>query len=127
MTSSRPYLIRAMYDWIVDNGMTPHLLVDAEREGVIVPRQYVENGRIILNIAPSAVASLSLGNERIEFNARFGGAPMKVDLPVEAVMAIYVRENGQGMMFSEEGDDTSPQPPSNRPDPSSRSHLKVIK
>ncbi len=132
MTSSRPYLIRAMYDWIVDNDMTPYLLVDAAKDEVVVPRQYVENGRIILNIAPSAVNSLSLGNEEITFKARFGGAAMEVMLPVSAVMAIYARENGQGMMFSESdegggGDENSPQSPSPGKPAPSRSHLKVIK
>ncbi len=132
MTSSRPYLIRAMYDWIVDNGMTPHLLVNAEMEGVVVPRQYVDDGRIILNIAPAAVGSLSLGNDCIGFSARFGGAPMEVTLPVPAVMAIYARENGQGMMFSEGdegggGDGTSSDSRASGKPASSRSHLKVIK
>ncbi len=103
MTSSRPYLIRAIYDWITDNGLTPYLLVDATIEGVDVPRRYVENGRIVLNIAPSATAALSLGSDAVEFSARFGGTPVHLYIPVTAVMAIYARENGQGMMFNEEG------------------------
>jgi len=132
MTSSRPYLIRAMYDWIVDNDMTPHLLVDAEMPEVIVPRQYVDNGKIVLNVAPAAVDSLRLENDYIGFRARFAGTPMEVMLPVSAVMAIYARENGQGMMFSEGderggGDERAPDSPSPDKPTSSRSHLKVIK
>ncbi len=128
MTSSRPYLIRAIYDWVVDNGMTPYLLVNADGEGVSVPQQYVDNGKIVLNIAPGAVSSLSLGKEFIEFGARFGGVATALMIPVTAVLAIYARENGQGMMFNEtdrsgDGDDVAPE----GPDPSSRSHLKVIK
>ncbi len=132
MTSSRPYLIRAMYDWIVDNGMTPHLLVDAEMPEVIVPRQYVDDGKIVLNVAPAAVDSLRLENDYIGFRARFAGTPMEVMLPVSAVMAIYARENGQGMMFSEGderggGDERASDSPSPDKPTSSRSHLKVIK
>lgn len=104
MTSSRPYLVRAIYQWIVDNGLTPHLLVDAAGEDVQVPRDYVEGGRIVMNIAPMAVQGLTLGNEEITFSARFGGKPMSVQIPVYRVLAIYTRENGQGMMFPEEGD-----------------------
>lgn len=102
MSSSRPYLIRALYDWITDNGLTPHLLVNAELEGVEVPREHVHEGRIVLNVNPGAVRALELGNERVEFNARFGGVARTVSLPVDAVMAIYARENGQGMAFGNE-------------------------
>jgi stringent starvation protein B len=102
MTSSRPYLIRAIYQWIVDNGATPHLLVDASYPGVVVPREYVENGKIILNIGPMAAHGLKLGNEHVEFNARFSGKALPVSVPVHAVLAIYARENGQGMVFNEE-------------------------
>ncbi len=126
MTSSRPYLIRAIYDWIADNDMTPYLLVNANMEGVSVPHQYVENGKIILNITAGAVGALSLGDDYIEFNARFGGVSTELVIPVPSVMAIYARENGQGMMFNENenGDDA---PPSSSGGGSSRSHLKVIK
>ncbi len=101
MTSTRPYLIRAMYDWIVDNRCTPHLLVDVAFEGVSVPRQYVENGVIVLNMAPSAVRDLDLGNELISFSARFAGTPHDIRVPVPAVQAIYARENGQGIFLGE--------------------------
>ena len=109
MTSSRPYLIRALYEWIVDNGFTPYMLVDTALDVVEVPRAFVENGRIILNISPEATHSLVLGNEAVTFNARFSGTAMDVHVPVVSVLAIYARENGQGMMFGEQ-DDNPPDP-----------------
>ena len=102
MKSSRPYLIRALNEWILDNDTTPHLVVDASLSGVQVPMDYVANGQIVLNISPSAVKGLLLGDEAVEFNARFGGVPVNVYVPVYAVMAIYARENGQGMVFGQE-------------------------
>jgi len=111
MTSSRPYLIRALYEWIVDNGYTPYMLVDTALDVVEVPRAFVENGRIILNISPEATHSLVLGNEAVTFNARFSGTAMDVHVPVVSVLAIYARENGQGMMFGDQ-DDTPPDPDS---------------
>lgn len=110
MTSSRPYLIRALYEWIVDNGFTPYMLVDTSVDRVEVPRAFVENGRIILNISPEATHSLVLGNEAVTFNARFSGTAMDVHVPVVSVLAIYARENGQGMMFGEQDDSTPPDP-----------------
>ena len=132
MTSSRPYLLRALYDWIVDNGLTPHLVANAEHEGVTVPRDAVEDGRIVLNIAPAAVSGLDLGNDWILFSARFGGRPMSVNIPVTAVQAIYAKENGQGMVFNQVEDDSLPPdspsvPPPTPPRPNKRSHLKVVK
>ena len=102
MTSNRPYLIRALYDWLLDNQLTPHLLVDAEYEGVFVPQEFVENGQIVMNLNPGAVRSLDLGNELITFNARFGGVPRDIVVPPGAVLGIYARENGLGMLFPEE-------------------------
>jgi len=110
MTSSRPYLIRALYEWIVDNGFTPYMLVDTAQDVVEVPRAFVENGRIILNISPEATHSLVLGNDAVTFNARFSGTAMDVHVPVDSVLAIYARENGQGMMFGEQEDTTPPDP-----------------
>lgn len=110
MTSSRPYLVRALYQWIVDNGLTPYLMVDAQDESVQVPRQFVEGGRIVLNIAPMAVSALTLGNEEITFSARFSGQAMSVVIPIKRVLAIYTKENGQGMMFGEEHGDEEPPP-----------------
>lgn len=125
MTSSRPYLIRALYDWIIDNAMTPHLLVDAEFPGCEVPRQYVDEGRIVFNVNPSAVNGLTLGNEYVMFDARFGGAPMSVTIPVMAVLAIYARENGRGMVFEEEKDETPPPEPTEPK--TTRPSLRVVK
>lgn len=117
MTSSRPYLIRALYDWIVDNGLTPYLLVDASGEGLQVPMEYADNGRLVLNVSPRAVRALDLGMEEIAFSGRFGGQAMDVRVPTGAVMAIYARENGQGMLFSDSDDDgTSPPPGGGSPD-----------
>lgn len=101
ISSSRPYLIRAIYQWIVDNDLTPYLLVDARFPDVNVPSHYIQDGRIVLNLAPMAVHGLTLGNEEISFSARFGGRPITVDVPVDRVMAIYARENGQGLMLGE--------------------------
>jgi stringent starvation protein B len=110
MTPSRPYLIRALYEWIVDNQLTPHLLVDATLEGVSVPLQSVEDGRIVLNVSPTATQNLLLGNDAVQFHARFGGVDTAVKVPTDAVLAIYARENGQGMMFAEETG-SEPTPP----------------
>lgn len=102
MTSNRPYLIRALYEWIADNDLTPHLLVDAEMPGVVVPRGYVADGRIVLNVAASAVQGLVLGNDAVLFSARFSGRSFPVEIPVTAVLGIYARENGHGMLFPEQ-------------------------
>lgn len=129
MTSNRPYLIRALYDWLVDNGQTPYLLVNAEHSGTVVPGKFVEDGRIVLNIDPSAVSSLELGNEWITFSARFGGVAEEILVPPAAVQGIYAKENGQGMLFPDEdavngeGPDDDPEP--NKP--SGRPSLKVVK
>jgi stringent starvation protein B len=139
MNSSRPYLLRAIHQWIVDNECTPYLLVNATAPGVVAPQEYVENEKIILNISPTAAHNLHLGDEEVVFSARFGGRPMEVVAPVEAVLAIYARENGQGMLFTEEvvadeeeesaarvddaasGADDEAEPAPRRP------HLRVIK
>ena len=110
MISSRPYIIRALYEWILDNKCTPHVLVNANEDGVEVPRQYVRDGQIVLNISPSAVAGLLIDNEGIHFNGRFGGVPKDVHVPISGVQGIYARENGQGMVFDSE-DEPPPEPP----------------
>jgi len=102
MTSHRPYLLRALYEWIVDNGMTPHVLVDAGMPGVRVPTHAVKDGRIVLNIAERAVAKLELGNDALSFTARFGGVSQAVLVPLPAVIAVYARETGQGMALPDE-------------------------
>ena len=139
MTSTRPYLIRAFYDWIVDNNCTPHIVVNAEFLGTEVPREYIDSGQIVLNIAMSAVQALELSNETISFQARFGGIARNVNIPINAVMAIYAKENGRGMVFTEEdNNDNEERPPpaatiniknsgANKGQKSNRSHLTVIK
>lgn len=102
MTPNRPYLLRAFYEWIVDNNCTPYLVVDATLPGVRVPPQYVKDGQIVLNVSPGAVGNLSLGNDEVTFNARFGGSPFALRVPQYAVLAIYARENGAGTMFAQE-------------------------
>ncbi|MEZ9943794.1 ClpXP protease specificity-enhancing factor [Vibrio breoganii] len=102
MTPRRPYLLRAFYDWLAENELTPHLVVDATMLGVRVPEEYVQDGQIILNVAPRAVGNLEIGNEALTFHARFGGRPHSVIVPIYAVQAIYARENGAGTMFEPE-------------------------
>ena len=118
-------MIRAIYEWIVDNGYTPHLLVDAQSPEVIVPTQYIENGKIVLNVSPTAVHALELSNEVVRFSARFGGTPMNVVVPVHAVLAVYARENGKGMVFGEVDGSDSSTPPS--PEKPRRPLLTVVK
>ncbi|MDO6592957.1 ClpXP protease specificity-enhancing factor [Neptuniibacter sp. 1_MG-2023] len=102
MKPSRPYILKALYDWLLDSDLTPHLLVDATQEGVTVPTQFVEDGQIVMNITPSAVRDFYMDEQAVSFNARFSGQPMDVYIPVRAVLAIYARENGQGMGFGGE-------------------------
>ena len=102
MTSSRPYLLRALNEWILDNDLTPHIVVDASQENVVVPTQYVESDKIVLNISPGAVSGFDISNEFITFSARFSGKAMDIFVPVSAVLALYAKENGQGMVFNEE-------------------------
>jgi len=102
MTSNRPYLLRALFDWICDNGATPYLLVDASIPGVQVPTEHVEDGKIVLNIAPSAVRSLMIGDDLLSFDARFSGREMALEMPIGAVRAIFARETQEGMTFPPE-------------------------
>lgn len=130
LRSRRPYLLRAMHEWMTDNGQTPHFVVDAATEGVIVPRQYVRDGKIVLNASYGATAGLMIKNDWVSFSARFSGTPFEVRLPVHAVLGIYARETGQGMIFSEDepGPDGPPSPgkPSGGDEPR-RPKLKVVK
>ena len=98
---TRPYLIRAIRDWAMDNGLTPQLLVDASVDGIVIPEGYVQDGKIVLNVHTGAVKALELGNEFITFSARFGGVSYAIDLPIESVMAVFARENGRGLSFQE--------------------------
>ena len=102
MMPRRPYLLRAFYEWIVDNELTPHLVVDATMNGVRVPEDFVQDGQIVLNVAPHSVGNLEMGNEAVTFNARFGGRPHSLILPLYSIQAIYARENGAGTMFEPE-------------------------
>jgi len=128
MTSNRPYLIRAIHAWVVDNDCTPYLLVDAAADGVEVPDEHVEDGRIVLNISPGATDRLELGDQVIHFQARFGGRPTEVFVPITAVLAVYARENGQGMMFPPEEGKGGDEPPPDKPlRADGRPALKVVK
>lgn len=98
-TPKRPYLVRALYEWIVDNGLTPHVLVNATMDNVQVPQSYVKDGSIVLNLSPSAVHDWFMDNDAISFSARFNGSPFPLYLPMPAIMAIYARENQDGLSF----------------------------
>ena len=112
MRSNRPYLLRAFYDWIVDNDCTPYIVVNAHYPGVEVPQDFVTDGQIVLNIAPRAVSSFEMNNDHLQLSTRFSGMPIDIYLPVGAVMGIYTQENGQGMVFEpEEPEDEPPEPP----------------
>ncbi len=134
MTANRPYIIRALYEWITDNQLTPHLLINADVEGVQVPERAIQQHKVVLNIDPGAVEALDLGNDWLLFNTRFAGVKEAIRIPIEAVIAVYARENGQGMMFAqdeelesdsqasiESGMDSSENAPPGKP------HLTLIK
>ncbi len=133
--SRRPYLVRAMTDWMCDYAQTPHLVVNALAPGVQVPRDHVSNGRIILNIGPTATQGLQMDNEQITFNARFNAVEHSIVVPMAAVVGIYARESGQGMVFVP--DDAEPPPDGGKGDSEGRatpekpqggrSHLKIVK
>lgn len=134
----RPYLLRALHEWMTDSGQTPQLLVDAHVAGTVVPRQLVDDGRIVLNISHSATGNLMLGNDEVVFDARFSGQPMRVRLPLAAILAIYARESGEGLVFPAdeypgppegEGPPEAPGPAPETPTPPAckRPVLKVVK
>ncbi|MEY3660476.1 MAG: hypothetical protein RLZZ169_1301 [Pseudomonadota bacterium] len=135
MTTHRPYLVRALNEWILDNNCTPYLLVNAFEKGVEVPQNYVKDGQIVLNISPIAVQGLVITNAGIEFNGRFGGIPTRVYVPTAAVMGIYARENGQGMIFDRDENNPDPPPPADDmadpagdvPKPKNKPSLRVVK
>ncbi|MBW5411573.1 MULTISPECIES: ClpXP protease specificity-enhancing factor [Pseudomonas] len=136
MNSSRPYLIRALYEWIVDNDCTPHILVNADYPNVLVPPGYASDGQIVLNVAPGAIRQLHMDNEAVSFDGRFGGVAHSLYVPTQAVLAIYARENGQGMVFdlepSSPDDDPKGKPEGSAPKsapskPQGRPSLKVVK
>jgi stringent starvation protein B len=145
MTSQRPYLLRAIYEWIADNGMTPHVLVNARSAGVRVPPHTIKDGQVVLNIADRAVSRLEMGDDAIRFSARFGGVSQSVVVPLAAIIAIYARETGQGMGMPEEphldaaqlpgsSEETPQQTPAEQVDepphpqpPKRGNHLRIIK
>jgi stringent starvation protein B len=144
MNSSRPYLVRALYEWIVDNDCTPHMLVNAEFPAVQIPEGFASDGQIVLNVSPSAVRHLHMDNDSVSFEGRFGGVPHSLFVPIGAILGIYARENGQGMVFEleppmdEDGDaddflrevdpeDDQPPPDGQPPRPTGRPSLKVVK
>lgn len=128
VSSKRPYLIRAMHEWMSDNGHTPHLVVDAMHEGVNVPTEHIKDGRIVLNVSYNAAHALQLDNALVSFRARFGGQPFDVRVPVSSVLGIYARETGQGMVFSDGSDQDDPDPADDSSSGDARgSHLKVVK
>jgi stringent starvation protein B len=126
LTSSKPYLVRALYQWILDNDNTPYILVDTGSEQVSVPNGIASDGKVVLNLAPAAIQNLEMTNDFVSFSARFNGAAEQIFVPVASILAIYARENGEGMMFpsEEENDNTA----AAKPDSKSRGPtLKVIK
>lgn len=140
--STRPYLVRAIYDWSLDQGLTPQIMVDVTMPDVDVPMAYAQDGKIVLNLHPNSVRGLELGDEYLLFSARFSGRPEDIVIPVEAVLAVYARENGQGIVFQADGSGIAPPSPTrSRKEPSaagspvkkgdarpkSGSHLKVVK
>ena len=137
MNSSRPYLVRALYEWIVDNDCTPHMLVNSDYPRVQVPAGFASDGQIVLNVSPTAVRQLHMDNEAVSFEGRFGGVPHTLYVPIPAIMGVYARENGQGMVFDleesleaddeVEPDDDGPPPGSEPPRPTGRPSLKVVK
>lgn len=127
MNSSRPYIMRALYEWIVDNELTPYVLVDTSIEGVVVPQQFVKDNQIVLNISPDAVVELRISNEAVAFNGRFGGVATDVFVPISAVVGIYARENGQGMVFDPEEASSPPDDTPPDPEPEKRPSLKIVK
>ncbi len=131
MTPIRPYLLRAVYDWIVDNNYTPYILVDTRQDGVVVPTQHIENNKIILNLSPGSVRNLSFENDWVMFNARFSGVARDIEVPISAVNAIYAKENGQGMVFDQNQEEAiQPEPATQNPPkkkPPSKPSLKIVK
>ena len=130
----RPYLLRAMHQWITDSGNTPHVIVDAERAGSEVPRAYVQEGKIVLNLSYTATQRLKIDNDVVEFDARFAGVVHHVRFPVSAVLGVYARETGEGMMFSDQDTGPGPETPPASPSPADeggggpkRPQLRVVK
>lgn len=132
-SSNKPYLLRAIYEWVLDNDATPHVLLFAENPEVMVPQQFVENGKIILNISPTAAQNFIIDDDGLSFSARFGGKPFNIYSPIGAILALYASENGEGLSFEPEDNPPSDKPPKVNPPSipkkksSKRPSLKVVK
>jgi stringent starvation protein B len=124
MTSSKPYLVRALYEWILDNDNTPYILVDTGNDQVLIPNGIASDGKVVLNLAPAAIQDLEMTNEHVSFSARFNGVAEQIYCPVSSLLAIYARENGEGMMFPAEETDAESQAEDAKPKGPT---LKVIK
>jgi stringent starvation protein B len=131
MTSVRPYLIRAFFQWILDNTLTPYILVNAEKPNVHIPKEHVKNGQIIFNITPGLVDKLDISNDCLQFSARFSGVKRDIYIPVSAVLAIYAKENGRGMVFDQEeeadGDGNNEPPNPETPPQKKKPKLSIVK
>ena len=125
--AKRPYLLRALYDWIVDSELTPYVLVDAHADGVTVPSEHVQDGKIVLNVAPSAIGAFALDDHALTCDCRFGGRAFAVYLPMAAIQAIYAKETGEGMVFEAETMPAPPPPDATPPPKPSSNHLKIVK
>lgn len=127
MTSQKPYLIRAIFDWLLDNKLTPYLLVNTLIDGVKVPEEYINDDKIVLNIAPDAVQHYQADNQWISFSARFSGRAMELFIPIEAIQGIYGKENNEGMFFTDEDESLPPTPPVKALPAKERPSLKLVK
>jgi stringent starvation protein B len=126
LSRQRPYLLRAMHEWMTDNALTPHIVVDAAADIAHLPREHVRDNRIVLNVSYAATRALALGNDAVSFEARFNGIPRALNIPIDAVLGIYARENGQGMVFSDEKG-TEPPPETTSPAGGKKPSLRVVK
>jgi len=126
MTSSKPYLVRALYEWILDNDTTPYILVNTSSDEVLIPSGISNDGKVVLNLAPAAIQNLEMTNEHVSFSARFNGVAENIYCPISSLMAIYARENGEGMMFPAEESDADAAESSESSKPKGPT-LKVIK
>ena len=134
LSPTRPYLARAIYEWICDNNLTPYLLVDATQPNTRVPEQFIQDGQIVLNIVPHAVHQLHMSNDAITFSARFGGVSRDIYVPLYAVLGIYARENGQGLFFDPneyenvqiQPDDLKSEPEENQEQPKKKPSLRLL-
>ncbi|AUX85269.1 MULTISPECIES: ClpXP protease specificity-enhancing factor [Acinetobacter] len=134
LSPTRPYLARAIYEWICDNNLTPYLLVDATQPNTMVPEQFIQDGQIVLNIVPHAVHQLHMSNDAITFSARFGGVSRDIYVPLYAVLGIYARENGQGLFFDPneyenvkiQQDDLKSEPEQNQEQPKKKPSLRLL-